>query len=307
MTPIQGGPTLEIPLPEDVDGPITPSADGRYLAYGVGPSTDNGQTVMVRRISDGETRVLTDAFLKGLAIGGDILGPGGGVTDGDEFLFLERRGDRLELRASAPEGPSRLIRSLTFSEWGGQDLPSFGIHGDWIASVVTSPDSASLLISRGEDEEGQSLVTVEGTLSRITWSFDRRWIVVRHRASQGTFGLLLVAVTPEGTLASEPRILETEAWVSRSFQWLPDNRTIALVGASPEGVENYLWLIPIREGNPTVPLRLGGNVWGSGGIPPALVSPDGRQVAFGRETSRGSSVWVVDYGEFLREAGLGRR
>jgi hypothetical protein len=251
--------------------------------------------------------VLSDSFLLGLVIGGPILGPGGGVTDGDEFLFLERHGDRLELRASAPEGPSRLIRSLSLPEWGGLDLPDFGVHGDWVAWAVTSGDSASLILSTAAEEPGRSLLTVPGKLSRITWSYDRRWIVARQLLPQREgppFHLLLGGVTPEGTLASEPQVLETEAWVTRSVQWLRDNRTIALVGATPEGVGNYLWLIQIGGERPAPPLSLGGDVWGPGGLVSALVSPDGRHVAYGREMPRGSSIWLVDYGEFLRERGL---
>ena len=301
---------MEIPLPEDAEWPIAPSADGTYLAHSLWQADDDEGTVMVRRISDGETRVLTDKLLRGLIIGGPVLGPGGGVTDGNEFLFLERHGDRLELRASPPEGPSRLLLSLPPSAWGGQDVPHFGVHGDWVVYAVTSGDSTRLQISRGGDEEGRSLATINGSLRGITWSHDRRWITARRvtRQAQGvTFDLLLLSVTPEGTLAAEPRMLETEAWVSSSLQWLPDNRTIAQVGSAPDGVGNHLWLIPIQEGDPTVPLSLGGDVWGPGGLVAAVLSPDGRHVAYGREMLRGSSVWVIDYGEFLREKGLVQR
>ncbi|MFH1763616.1 MAG: hypothetical protein ABIF09_05420 [Gemmatimonadota bacterium] len=306
LTPVEGGPTLEIPLPPDATGPIVPSADGRYLAYALGPDEEQPRTVMVRRISDGETRVLTDAFVWGLRVGSWVLGPGGGVTDGGEFLYLERHGDRLELRASLPEGPSRLIRSVAPGE-GMQGRPSLGVHGDWVAYTENAGDSATLFLSIGEGERAQALVTVPGGLEVVCWSYDRRWIVSHNWVGQGQgyqVNLLLVGVTPEGNLASEPRILETETSAPIGVQWLPDNQAVALFGWVTRGsAVTKIWLFPIREGESPVSLIRNGTA----GVYSASLSPDGRYLAYGKEVPRGSSIWIMDYGEFLRERGLGGR
>jgi Tol biopolymer transport system component len=306
-TPLDGSPTLEIPLPTEVGDAVVPSADGRYLAYALGESADTGRTVMVRRISDGETRVLTDHYVLGLRPGREVLGPGGGVTDGDEFLYLTRDGDRWELRASPPEGPSRLVRTITDTAWIIQGGPNsgFGIHGDWVARAYNMGDSAQLILSTAPGEE-HALVTVPGGLDKVYWSYDRRWIVTGHVTFHDVgfdFDLLLVELTPEGTLASEPRYLETDAWVSHEIRWLPDNQTIAVSGLSEGGVANHLWLVPIRDEGSTVEVPLGDPslIWS------VALSPDGRQVAFSEEVPRGSSIWIVDYAEFLRERGIGGR
>jgi hypothetical protein len=316
LSPIGGGPTLEIPLPAEATDPIMPSADGRYVAYGLGPMADTGQTVMVRRISDGQTGVLTHTFYRGLSYGGDVVGPGGGVNDGNDFLFVEGHGDRVELRASPPEGPSRLIRSLVpglMAELAPdadrlQQLFSLGVHGDWVA-FAKYPDEyplsaeTTLFLSTGEGEAPRALASVSGGLDDIYWSPDRRWIVAEHYTPQGQSfksDLVLVGVTPEGTLSSGPRILETEAWVSYYVHWLPDNETLAVFGLAKEGLNSDFWLLPISGEQETGPLALGDSsaIWW------AFPSPDGRKVAFGEQTRRGSSIWLVDYGEFLREQGL---
>jgi Tol biopolymer transport system component len=306
-TPLDGSPTLEIPLPSEVGDAIVPSADGRYLAYALGESADTGRTVMVRRISDGETRVLIDSYVLGLRPGRQVLGPGGGPTDGDEFLYLEREGDRLELRASSPQGPSRLVRAITDTAWiaQGGPTPGLGIHGDWVARNYNMGDSAQLILSTTPGEENV-LVTVPGGLDRVYWSYDRRWIVTGHVTFRGTgfdFDLLLVEVTPEGKLASQPRYLETYARVSNGIRWLPNNQNIAVSGPSQDRVSNHLWLIPMRDEHAAVEVSLGDpwRIWST------AISPDGRQVAFSEEVPRGSSIWIVDYGEFLRERGLGGR
>jgi Tol biopolymer transport system component len=305
--PVDGGAALEIPLPEDAADPIVPSPDGRYLAYAIGEPADTGRTVVVRRISDGETRVLTDSFVRGLRFDGTILGPGGRVSDGEELFFAERRGDSFELRASTPEGPSRLIRSIPaqqWEEWEVRGTPSFGIHDGRIAYAVASGDSSTLFVSTDGEQADRPLVTVPGWLGRVVWSYDGRSIVAgRYRTQQRQgllFDLLLVSVTPDGRLASEPRFLEPGVSLPYGFQWLPDDRTVVLFGMAQDDAENGLWLIPVREGEAAAPLRRG-DIWS------ASLSPDGRFVAYGERTFRGSSIWIVDYGDFLRERGLGSR
>jgi hypothetical protein len=141
----------------------------------------------------------------------------------------------------------------------------------------------------------------------MVWSYDGRWIVAGHyrtlRGQGFLFDLLLVGVTPDGMLASEPRFLETGASLPYSAQWLPDNRTIALFGMAQDLVENRLWLIPIREGESAISLTRGD----PSRISSAALSPNGDFVAYGQDVFRGSSVWIVDYGEFLRERGFGGR
>ena len=182
-TPWEGGPSLEIPLPMEGADPVVPSADGRYLAYALGSSADTGRTLMVRRISDGETRVLTESYVRGLRPGREVLGPGGAVTDGEDFLFLERHGDQIELRSSPPEGPSRLIRSFAQGPgfFGGRHR--LGVHGDWVAypeyqeKPENLSDSTTLFLSTSEGESAHELVTVPGGTQKNVLVHDRRWII----------------------------------------------------------------------------------------------------------------------------------
>ncbi|MGD2121904.1 MAG: hypothetical protein PVJ76_09170 [Gemmatimonadota bacterium] len=306
MAPISGGPAEEIPLPEQAADPIVPSADGRYLAYALGTEEEAPRTVMVRRISDGETHVLSDAFIRGLRFGGQVLGPGGGVTDGDAFLYLEQNGDKVNLRASPPEGLSRLVRSFAL-EGLTHGRSNLGVHGDWVAYPETSGDSATLYLSTGDTEPIRALATVPGFLEGIFWSWDRRWIVAGNWVS-GERGyeiyLLVVGLNTDGSLASEPRVIETGVGVIHAVQWLPDNQTVALHGMKMgQGVGNNIWLIPIRDGGTPVKLSLDD----TSGVWSASLSPDGRHMAYGQEIRGGSSIWLIDYGEFLRERGMGGR
>lgn len=124
--------------------------------------------------------MLTHTLRSGLRLGGEVLGPGGGVTDGNDFLFVERHGSRVELRASPPEGPSRLVRSVVP---GLQvELPSdanrgrwfsLGVHGDWVAFAGYPPDNpelsaeATLFLSTAEREAPRALASVPGGLEDI--------------------------------------------------------------------------------------------------------------------------------------------
>jgi hypothetical protein len=257
---------------------------------------------------------MTDAFLAGLDLGpqgGQVLGPGGGATDGGEFLFLQQAEGRVELCASSPEGPARVIRETAPGPQTGDLYDySLGVYGDWVAYAETFEQESTLFLSTGDGEPVRTLATIDGGVHGISWSHDRRWIVAgRWLRGQGEdrldvqshhFDLLLVGVTPEGEAATEPRILETEAWIPLgSPQWLPGDETVALFGMAPDG-PNHLWLISIRQGDPAVTLAMGE----PSGIGSASLSPDGRHVAFSQVVPHGSSIWMVDYGEFLSEQGL---
>jgi dipeptidyl aminopeptidase/acylaminoacyl peptidase len=318
--PVAGGAAREIgPMPDRGPAernawrnPITFSADGRYLTYSRPTPGSQDRTLVMRPVAGGGERVVTTSLL--YHSGFRLVGPGGTPNvAGADFLYLERSGDRAELRAIPPEGTSRLIRSFAAADVGMGK--SKGVFGEWVAYVhqpegqqpgwgTTDPVNHPLriVVARGPEGVPKEVAAVPGVAAYddIVWSPDGRWIAATTFAdsSQGAgIKVLVVGVSPDGDVSSPARLIDTpitgSAW---SLQWLPDGTAVTLYGQSPPDMDFDIWLIPVRNsGRATSLTRDEGT-----GITYSLLSPDGRYVAYQASVERGASLWLADLGDALQ-------
>ncbi|NIN71439.1 MAG: hypothetical protein GTO46_05820 [Gemmatimonadetes bacterium] len=306
FAPVDGGPMRQFTLPEDawwvsdvqrIWAPGFPpvfSADGRHMLYAAGePDAEERPSVLkVLSLEDGRTWELCGAFqLK------KITGRGGSYfREGEEFVYIEKRGDVYELRASLPEGPSRLLWSF------GRDEPGqIGVHGDRILfarhtdEVETTIYTAS--VGHGEARE---LIRLSGWLDYLSWSLDGRWIAATHYIDDGSgtgifeSRILFLEVSPAGELIGGPRYVGDPMVSYWGNVWLPDSR-----GILTTGLEGNVWLMPVDPNESPVALTRDD----PGLAYNFVLSPDGRRIAYSSRRSRGSSLWLVDLSEALQVGG----
>ncbi len=288
--PVNGGPAAQWPIP--TEGQLASiSPDGRYIAYAV-TSGHDARTLMVRRLADGETRVVTrEAFFAPL---NTATGPGGSSTNGDEFFYRERRGNRLELWSTPPEGPPRLLRAFPASYAG---RTGFGVLGNRIAYTEKRGDSTAVFVAEGPNGRARQVVTVAGTVTQPVWSHDGRRLAFDHYPpGEGSrHDVLLIGIGPDGALTDPPRALESGAQWGWQIEWLPDDRAFTVFGMTGVGNETHVFLVSLREGERPVAITRDDRAirWGYS------LSPDGRYVAYPAEIPRGSSLWRVDLGDVL--------
>jgi Tol biopolymer transport system component len=310
--PVAGGAAREVgpmpdrgPLPQNRWGlPITVSADGRYLTYSMPNDGGSGRTLIVRPVAGGEERIITRSHIDA---GHRLGGPGGTpYLDGDEFLYLEKRGDQKELRATTPQGPSRLVWSFPISE---ENLPK-GVFGTRVAyttkSALASDDPnvpAPIFVADGPEGVAKEVAAVSGVwgFDDIAWSPDGRWIAATAYVAQGeddyTIKILLVEVTPDGEVSTPARLIDTPIiWAAWALRWLPDGSAVTLTGQSPPNGKLDIWLVPVRNQGRAVALTRDD----PDGIGYNILSPDGRFVAYEASIERGSSLWLADLGDELR-------
>lgn len=319
--PVTGGAAREVgPMPDrgppvrvEWANPITFSADGRFLTYSRPTPESADRTLVVRPVTGGEERIVTSALFQHSAT--RLAGPGGTPNiAGDDFLYLERRGDRVELRATPPEGTSRLIRSFAMADVGRakpkgvfedrvayrQDAEPSTVEAGRETSGRTTP--ARILVARGASGAPKEVASVPGVwgFDDLVWSPDGRWIAGTAYVNAGTddytIKILVVGVTPEGDVSSPARLIDTPIiYAAWGLQWLPDGSAVTLTGQSPPNGRFDIWFVPVRnEGRPVALTRDDRD-----GIGYNVLSPDGRYVAYRADVERGTSLWLADLGDAL--------
>jgi len=265
-------------------GPVRQLTEAREYDWAVGWSAD-GSHVYVSTRSDGQAEILR------------LPVTGGSATNGGEFVYLELHGDRLELRSTPPEGPSRLIRVFPAS----YVRTGFSLHGSRIAYPERRGDSTAIFVASGADGPARHVVTVAGNASWCVWSNDGRRLACDHYPpGQGSrHDVLVIGIGADGSLTEPPRTLESGAQWGWQIQWLPDDRALTVFGMTGVANETHVFLVSLRDAEPPVCItRDDPSIrWGYS------LSPDGRYVAYAAEVHRGSSIWRVDLGDVLTRSG----
>jgi Tol biopolymer transport system component len=291
LAPADGGAMHQVRIPEPRMADFAPvlSDDGEYLLYAVLQDDPMLSTLKVYSLEAGQSSILTRAHAHSAL--GSLLGRGGTPNrDGADFLYVENNGDVRELRASPPDGPSRLLWSFA-----AEQTPKVvaSIHGDRIAFVRYLP-AATLHLATVGDRESREVLRVPGALDEVVWSPDGKWIAVTHfdTSTTGRAGdnarIMFVQVSPAGELVGEPRFAGDKMLSWWNLRWLPDSR-----GILATGMDGNVWLLPLDpDATPVCLTRDDPNVsWNF------VISPDGRYIAYHVLIPRGSSIWKVDLGE----------
>lgn len=298
--PVDGGAAEEYTIIPDLHRssyrtPVVVSESGRYIAF---TSSEDGkpETLKIARASDGEVRQVTDSAAS-LALKG-LDAPGGLPTVADEFLYMEVRGDRKELRITSFEGPSRLIRSFPL-DLGTRTF--WGVYENRVAWTEAAGDSVAVVVADGPDAPVRRLALVDGLFDDLVWSPDGRWIAASFymRAEENYFKIMLIPMTPDGEAASSPRFIDTQIAVGWGIRWLPDSQALTIFAQTLPDYGTDVWLFSIREGEPPVAITRDENseFWYY------QLSPDGRYIAYQGEIKRGSSLWMIDLGDALASSG----
>jgi Tol biopolymer transport system component len=286
-----GGTMHQIRLPDTPLGhPFRPilSPDGDYLLYAIKDGSTETAVLKVYGIDTGQTRVLTRETMPWASATG-----AGGVAwrDGRRFLYTEKIGENCAFRASTPEGPSELLVTLPCADVR-RDGPA--VHGDRIAYAR---DSTLYLIRAGETR-ARALISLSDNLWAPVWSHDgSRLAVAHHDRDADRSYLVVLGITPDDRLASEPLILDSGAKWWWNPQWMPDDSAVLVIGMVGM-IDGAVWTVPVDPGEPATPLTLDeGEVW------EFVLSPDGRHIAFSKEAigTAGSSIWRVDLSEAFEE------
>jgi len=293
LVPVDGGQTSEVRLPRPRIGGFDPvlSGDGQHVLYAIREG-EGLSTLRVFSLQDGSSWDLTRRrrYAGESTSGGPVTGAGGtGNRDGEDFLYLEKRENRLELWASPPRGPSRLLWAF-----GGEQPPtSIGVHGDRIAFAENTETGGSLLVASAGEPTARRILSLDGYLDMVAWSPDGRWIATNLNTNAD---IVLVEVATSGEIIGEPRYLDVPPDWWWGPQWLPDSRGIVV-----SGVDANVWLIPLDPSANPVALTQDepDDIWRD-----FVLSPDGRHIAYVSEFLRGSSIWRLDLGDALQ---AGRR
>jgi dipeptidyl aminopeptidase/acylaminoacyl peptidase len=282
--PVDGGQAAEIAALPDAAG-LMLSGDRKHLFYVVRDTAPDRTSLMVRRLSDGRTREIARDVVWPTPF---TNRPGARPLNGQEVLYYERRGDRLELRGCAPDGQPHVLRSFPTRTWS--DVVS--VYGERVAWTEEFGDSSALIVADGPNGAPQRVATMRGHVSEPAWSPDGRWIAAGYHApgAETPYSVLVVGVTPAGHPSAPPRLILVGPEYGSSIKWLPDSRAVTVYMMSASGSEADIWLVSLREGDPPVNLTRDDRsmMWDYS------VSPDGRYIEYPAEIPRGSSLWRID-------------
>jgi serine/threonine protein kinase/Tol biopolymer transport system component len=284
------GPVPDRGPPRADNSAIVLSGDRRHIAYSRAINNGSARAFFVRSISGGEERMITDALHDYSTWA--LTGRGGTAnTDGEEFLYMERRGDSVQLRAFRPDGEPRLLRTFA----AGQRYLTRAVYG---SRVAYSPGGGRLMISDGVNGREKQIASVPGVavLESMAWSHDGKWLAVvayvgKLAENKYSMKLLLVGVAPNGAVAVPARLIDLPiAYAAWSPQWSPDGSAVALTGQAPSDGRIGVWRVPVHEDAPAVMLTEKEN----GYVGYSFLSPDGTNLLYGAELPRGSSLWLAE-------------
>ncbi len=264
------------------------------MVYREGSTRDpDNWRIMSQSLKDGSRRELAT----GVRRGGGLVGPGGmyyGLYNG-EFYFTQVKAGRWQVRAMNLRGESRLIGEVSGDGSVGRGIAVFQNR---IAHMESIGDSSRLQLTAGPGRQPRTLGTFSRTAlpGEVVWSHDGRQLAVYLRATPQT--QLIYRFDAAGASLGPPQsfMLPFEYWYE-TF-WLPDGSGLTMI-AQPRGMPmTHVALVKLSDPeHPILITRADTNSkWGYS------LSPDGRYIAYPSQVSRGSSIYLIDVAEVLKQA-----
>ncbi len=291
LAPISGGALRQAPVPSGVDEFPCVLGDGTHVAYVKDDEQSRATVLTLVSLETGERSEVSRSIWDGMRSRGWLCHRG-------DFLFVEKNGERLDLKSLMPESPPRLLWSILESESPPME-GGLAVHGDRVAFTRAVGDSTTLYLTKRGQAAPRPVLTREGRMSlsgmwHPVWSPSGKLLVLPYmqRGATRTDAMVLEFDALE-SLVGEPRLLRSERgpkwWYAT--QWLPDESGFLALGLGAEGIlDTEVWLFSLDPGVEPVPLTSDDprSVWYFS------LSPDGKYVAYSSEMPLGGSIWKVE-------------
>jgi hypothetical protein len=209
---------------------------------------------------------------------------------GGPLYYYRVDGNRMQYRATRVGGESRLI-----GEFPASAAASFAPDQNRGVYRETIKDSVRVQLIAGAGRQPTTLATfaLAANPGAFRWSRDGRQLAVTS-ASPKT--LIVYRFDAEGNLqGSQGHSLPFEDYYGSS--WLPDGSGLVMIVQPRGGAVTEVALVKLAD--PQYPILLAQN---DPGMKSGLsLSPDGKHVVYHGEEKRGSSIYLIDVAEMLKQ------
>jgi len=204
-------------------------------------------------------------------------------TNHGEFIYAERNGEQLDIRAAKPSGETRLMRSIP------ADARSIAVEGDEVAFARATGDSTTLYAAHGPTGDAKVVTRLLGNIAEIAWSPDAKQVaatIYGHDAANKAAGeLAIIPVNAPG----KPRFIPTGDGGYEGV-WTRDGSAVFYLKADKGWTQMSVWRYPVQTDGPAENITKNETsmIWGY------VLSPDGSSVLVPPERSKGVTLWRID-------------
>lgn len=271
--------------------------DGFVVLLEGGYSGTSDTRLMALNLKDGSRKELAS----GVRRENTILGPGGmyyGLYNGEAY-YLQSIGGRVQARATNLQGVSRLIGELPADR---ADRSGVAVFQARMVYSQAFKDSVRLQLVAGPGQKPTTLGTFPNAAAprEISWSYDGRQLTTYLGGAPQT--QLVYQFDAAGAVQGAPLSFTLPFEYYYEVFWLPDGSGLTMI-AQPRGrATSEVALVKLAD--PMHPILLTQDdprsKWGHS------LSPDGKHVAYASQESKGSSIYLIDVAELIKQAS-GRR
>jgi len=283
-------------VPEDAAGFNFVGIEDGYLVHRAGdPRSSTGWRLMAMSLKDSSRRELAHNLVRAGCC--EPVGAGGMyyAAVGGEFLFRQLSGNRLQVRSATVSGESRLIGEVPASLLG---KTGFAVYQNRMVFTEATKDSVRLQLVAGPGRQPTTLGSFpKADPGEMAWSPDGRRLAVWVGNPPGSQKQLVYNLSVDGVPQGVPQVLNLpfEYWYNPF--WLPDGSGLTMI-AQPRGMA-MTHVALVRLADPEHPILLTrddpNSKWGYS------LSPDGKFVAYPSEHLKGSSIYLMEVAELLKQ------
>ena len=267
-----------------------------YAVYQEGRNSDlSGWRLTALNLKDGSRKELVHDIRRE----NPITGPGGmyyGLYDGEAY-YQQLVAGRIQVRAVNLKGASRLIGALP------AELPErsgVAVFQTRMAYSQRMGDSVRLQLVTAPGQKPTTLGTFPkgDAPGEVVWSHDGRQLATYLGGATGSQTQLVYRFDAAGAVQGQPLsfTLPFDYWYE--VFWLPDGSGLTMI-AQPRG-KGTTDVALVKLADPQHPVLLTSDdahsKWGHS------LSPDGKYVAYASEVLRGSSIYLIDVVELIKQA-----